>query len=37
MKQVWTVLGVVVLVVLIAVGTVIGKYNSLVTLNEGIK
>ena len=37
MKQVWTVLGIVVLLVLIAVGTVIGKYNSLVTLNEGIK
>jgi len=37
MKQLWTVLGVIVLFVLIIAGTVIGKYNMLVTLNESIK
>jgi len=37
MKQMWTVLGVIVLLVVILGGTIIGKYNSIVTLNESIK
>lgn len=36
MKKVWIVLGIVLLLVVILVGTFVGKYNALVTFNESI-